>query len=66
MLDVKLIREQQDFVRERLASRGAGDDARLAEVVALDERRRKALTRRSPKSSNSKRNATAFRKKSAR
>ncbi len=43
MLDVKLIREQPDLVRERLASRGAGDDSRVAEILSLDERRRKAL-----------------------
>ncbi len=44
MLDVKLIREQPDFVRERLATRGAGEEAKVTEVLALDERRRKALT----------------------
>jgi seryl-tRNA synthetase len=43
MLDIRVIREQPDFVRERLAARGAGDDANIAEVLALDERRRKAL-----------------------
>src|SRR5256885_2825200 len=43
MLDVKLIREQPEMVRERLASRGAGDEAKVAEVLALDEKRRKAL-----------------------
>lgn len=43
MLDIKIIREQPDFVRERLASRGAGDEARVAEVLALDEQRRKSL-----------------------
>ena len=43
MLDVKLIREQPDLVRARLASRGAGDDAKVAEVLSLDEKRRKAL-----------------------
>ena len=43
MLDIKLIREQPDWVRERLASRGAGDDAKIDEVLALDERRRKLL-----------------------
>lgn len=44
MLDIKRIREQPDYVRERLASRGAGDETKLAEVLSLDERRRKALT----------------------
>src|SRR5437899_1992143 len=43
MLDVKLIREQPAMVRARLASRGAGDDAKVAEVLSLDEKRRKAL-----------------------
>src|SRR6267142_2472422 len=43
MLDIRVIREQPDFVRERLAARGAGDEGRIAEVLALDERRRKAL-----------------------
>src|SRR4051794_37703229 len=43
MLDVKLIREQPEMVRERLASRGAGDEAKVAEVISLDEKRRKAL-----------------------
>ena len=44
MLDIKTIREQPDFVRERLASRRAGDEARVAEVLALDEQRRKFLS----------------------
>ena len=43
MLDVKLIREKPDFVRERLASRGAGDEAHVDEVLKLDEQRRKLL-----------------------
>jgi seryl-tRNA synthetase len=44
MLDIKLIREKPDFVRERLAARGRGDESRLAEIAALDEKRRKLLT----------------------
>src|SRR5262245_17498961 len=44
MLDIKLIRERPDFVRERIATRGAGDDARVDEVLKLDEQRRKLLT----------------------
>ena len=40
MLDIKLIREKPEFVRERLATRGGGDEARLSEIAALDERRR--------------------------
>ncbi|MBN9690296.1 MAG: serine--tRNA ligase [Verrucomicrobia bacterium] len=44
MLDIKLLREKPDFVRERLATRYAGDDARVTEVLALDEQRRAALS----------------------
>ena len=44
MLDVRLIREKSDFVRERLATRHGGDDAKIPEVLALDEDRRKFLT----------------------
>ena len=43
MLDMKLIRDQTEHVRERLRARGAGDEARVDEVLALDEQRRKAL-----------------------
>ncbi len=43
MLDIKLIREKPDFVRQRLAARGKGDEARIAEIAALDEQRRKLL-----------------------
>lgn len=43
MLDVRLIRENADFVRERLATRHAGDDAKISEVLSLDDERRKFL-----------------------
>jgi seryl-tRNA synthetase len=43
MLDIKLIREKPDFVRQRLATRGAGDEARIDEVLKLDEELRKIL-----------------------
>ena len=43
MLDIKLIREQPEFVRERLATRGAGDEAKIDEILSLDEQRRKLL-----------------------
>ncbi|MBU6409425.1 MAG: serine--tRNA ligase, partial [Verrucomicrobia bacterium] len=43
MLDIKLIREKPEYVRERLASRGAGDDAKIDELLRLDEQRRKYL-----------------------
>ncbi|HZL80274.1 MAG TPA: aminoacyl--tRNA ligase-related protein, partial [Candidatus Limnocylindrales bacterium] len=43
MLDIKLIREKTDFVRSRLATRGAGDEAKIDEILKLDEQRRKFL-----------------------
>lgn len=43
MLDIKLIRDKPDFVRQRLASRGAGDEMRIDELLRLDEQRRKLL-----------------------
>ena len=43
MLDIKLVREKTDFVRQRLAARGAGDEARIDELLKLDEERRKIL-----------------------
>jgi seryl-tRNA synthetase len=43
MLDIKLIRERPDFVRQRLATRGAGDEVRIDEVLKCDELRRKLL-----------------------
>jgi seryl-tRNA synthetase len=43
MLDIKLIRENPDLVRQRLAGRGAGDEARVSELLSLDEQRRKCL-----------------------
>ncbi|HEY5912216.1 MAG TPA: serine--tRNA ligase [Verrucomicrobiae bacterium] len=44
MLDIKLLRERTDFVCQRLATRGAGDELRVDEVLKLDEQRRKLLT----------------------
>jgi seryl-tRNA synthetase len=43
MLDIKMIREKADFVRQRLATRGEGDEARIDELLRLDEHRRKLL-----------------------
>src|SRR5512141_432428 len=43
MLDIKLIREQPDWVRQRLKSRGAGDEVRIDEVLAMDDQRRKVI-----------------------
>ncbi len=44
MLDIKVLREQAGRMRERLATRGGGDESRLDEVLVLDERRRTLLT----------------------
>ena len=44
MLDIRLIREKPDFVRERLATRGAGDEAKIDEVLRVDAERRKLET----------------------
>ena len=44
MLDIRLIREKPDFVRERLATRGGGDEARIDEVLRVDDQRRKLET----------------------
>ncbi len=43
MLDIKLIREKTGLVRARLAARGAGDEAKIDELLKLDEQRRKSL-----------------------
>ncbi len=43
MLDIKLIRERPDFVRQRLAARGAGDEAQIDQVLKVDEQRRKCV-----------------------
>ena len=44
MLDIRLVREDAARVRERLATRGAGDESKVDELVALDEKRRTLLT----------------------
>jgi seryl-tRNA synthetase len=44
MLDIRLIREKPDFVRERLATRGVDDEARIAEVLRVDAERREIET----------------------
>jgi seryl-tRNA synthetase len=44
MLDIRLIREKPDFVRERLATRGGDDEARIAEVLRVDAERREIET----------------------
>jgi seryl-tRNA synthetase len=45
MLDIRLIREQPDFVKVRLATRGGEDDvAKIDQVLRVDADRRKAET----------------------
>src|SRR5207253_1361955 len=44
MLDIRLIREKPDFVRERLATRGGGDEMKIDEVLRVDGERRKTET----------------------
>jgi seryl-tRNA synthetase len=44
MLDIRLIREQSDFVKSRLATRGGDDAAKIDEVLRVDAERRKAET----------------------
>jgi seryl-tRNA synthetase len=43
VLDIKLIREQPDSVRQRLATRGAGDEKLVDRILQEDEKRRKVL-----------------------
>ncbi len=42
MLDIRLIREQPDLVKERLATRGGDDAAKIDELLEVDVERRKA------------------------
>lgn len=44
MLDIRLIRERPDFVKERLTTRGGDDAARIDQVLQVDAERRKAET----------------------
>jgi seryl-tRNA synthetase len=44
MLDIRLIREQPDFVKSRLATRGGEDAGKIDEVLRVDTERRKAET----------------------
>src|SRR5437764_1372790 len=44
MLDIRLIREKADFVRERLATRGADDAAKIDQLLKVDAERRKTET----------------------
>jgi len=43
VLDIKLIREKPDFVRQRLATRGAADEKLVDGILQADEQRRKYL-----------------------
>ena len=43
MLDIRMMRDQPEEVRRRLASRGAGDELKVHEALALDEQRRRLL-----------------------
>ena len=44
MLDIRVVREQPDVVKSRLALRGSGDEAKLDELLRVDVERRKAET----------------------
>jgi len=44
MLDIRLIREKPEFVKERLATRGGEDAARIDELLQVDVERRKTET----------------------
>ena len=44
MLDIRLVREKPEFVRERLATRGGGDEANIDNLLQIDTERRKAET----------------------
>ena len=43
VIDIKWIREQPELVKQRLAARNGGDDAKIDEALKLDEQRRHAL-----------------------
>ncbi len=44
MLDIRLLREKADFVRQRLATRGGGDEAKIEALLKIDGERRKNET----------------------
>ena len=43
VLDIKSIREQPEYFRERLSTRGAGDEVKIDKLLGIDELRRKLL-----------------------
>jgi seryl-tRNA synthetase len=44
VLDIRFVREKPDLVKQRIALRGAGDDAKIDELLRIDAERRKAET----------------------
>jgi seryl-tRNA synthetase len=44
MLDIRMIREQPDFVKSRLATRGGGDAAVIDEILSMDSALRRGTT----------------------
>jgi len=44
VLDIRIVREQPDMVKSRLALRGSGDEAKLDDLLRVDAERRKAET----------------------
>jgi seryl-tRNA synthetase len=44
VLDIRIVREQQDFVKSRLALRCSGDEEKIDELLRVDAERRKAET----------------------
>ncbi len=44
MLDIRIVREQPDFVKSRLALRCSGDEQKIDELLRVDAERRKAET----------------------
>src|SRR5438309_9282663 len=44
VLDIRIVREQPDFVKARLALRSGGDEAKIDELLRVDAERRKAET----------------------
>src|SRR4051794_20328913 len=55
MLDIRLIREQPDFVKSRLATRGGDDHLKIDEVLAVDGERRRLETALQQRNANRKR-----------
>jgi seryl-tRNA synthetase len=45
VLDIRIVREQPDMVKSRLALRGSGDQAKLDDLLRVDAERRKAETK---------------------